>query len=237
MFMLLVFRRKIIKFIAIEIDQLELDPAQVSNRKKVPQTIVEENPQGLLVLEKISKSCFSVINNHLKQTNKAKVKEIENKILKVKNIRIRGESDITINSDRLQNPVKVKSLFDDHSLVIPKSDEVATGLGDGIGAIAYSCDDRQIVKDLDDSGMKKPGTLDSKEDEKCYVCFEEEPDAVIMDCGHGGICLGSAEASWQKDGTCLICRQPITTVLKVKNLEGLGVSKVVQVKVKKLEEA
>lgn len=55
----------------------------------------------------------------------------------------------------------------------------------------------------------------------CYVCFTEDHDAVLLECGHGGVCFACARSlATRHPRTCPICRMPITAFLKVKKTEG-----------------
>ena len=54
----------------------------------------------------------------------------------------------------------------------------------------------------------------------CYVCCVARKNAVIMECGHGGICFecGKSLAS-RHPRNCPICRAPISAVLRVERRE------------------
>jgi len=47
------------------------------------------------------------------------------------------------------------------------------------------------------------------------ICFDNEPDAVIMECGHGGVCYECSLEIWKSTGECYLCREKITQVLQV----------------------
>lgn len=50
----------------------------------------------------------------------------------------------------------------------------------------------------------------------CYVCCMERRNAVLFECGHGGLCFGCAHSlATRHPRTCPICRQQIDAVLKV----------------------
>jgi hypothetical protein len=51
--------------------------------------------------------------------------------------------------------------------------------------------------------------------EKCLTCMEKISNAVIMNCGHGGICFECASKLHQDVGTCHICRGDIEVVVRV----------------------
>ena len=48
----------------------------------------------------------------------------------------------------------------------------------------------------------------------CLVCYDSPPDAVFMDCGHGGICYKCSLELSKATGECFLCRKPIKQVLK-----------------------
>jgi hypothetical protein len=47
------------------------------------------------------------------------------------------------------------------------------------------------------------------------VCFIKPPDAVFMDCGHGGICYSCAIDIWSTTDDCYMCRHRITKILQL----------------------
>ena len=53
-------------------------------------------------------------------------------------------------------------------------------------------------------------------DKKCAICVEGLCNAVLMDCGHGGICTFCAEFLLSSKGKCHMCRAEISQVLKIK---------------------
>lgn len=50
---------------------------------------------------------------------------------------------------------------------------------------------------------------DASEANVCWVCFEAPADAVLLQCGHGGLCITCAENLWKSRAPCPMCRQPI----------------------------
>jgi len=53
-------------------------------------------------------------------------------------------------------------------------------------------------------------------DKKCAICVEGLCNAVLMECGHGGICTYCAEFLLSNKGKCHMCRAEISQVLKIK---------------------
>jgi len=67
--------------------------------------------------------------------------------------------------------------------------------------------------------------LDDLDDEsKCLICFTEPRDAVLLECGHGGICYGCARRCLRsKRRECPMCRQPVAQVVQIRLDGGSGV--------------
>jgi hypothetical protein len=67
------------------------------------------------------------------------------------------------------------------------------------------------------SGVQSPVSNRSMAGNQCLICFDNEPDAVFMECGHGGIksvnynkmigiCYECALEVWKSTGECYLCR-------------------------------
>ena len=57
--------------------------------------------------------------------------------------------------------------------------------------------------------------------EPCYLCMDRTSDAVLIDCGHGGLCTACADALWLSGvdtpggRQCPLCRRQINSVLHI----------------------
>ena len=71
------------------------------------------------------------------------------------------------------------------------------------------------AKSPDRSGKWEDSEKDYNDDQACMICFDDFPDAVIMNCGHGGICYKCALESWKKSKECFMCRGKIERVLHI----------------------
>jgi len=52
-------------------------------------------------------------------------------------------------------------------------------------------------------------------DQLCYICCERPPNAVIGECGHGGICSECAVEAIKAKGKCMECRSEAEKVIKI----------------------
>ncbi|EAR93895.2 zinc finger, C3HC4 type (RING finger) protein (macronuclear) [Tetrahymena thermophila SB210] len=56
-----------------------------------------------------------------------------------------------------------------------------------------------------------------KEQQTCLVCFVNQPNSVLMPCGHGGICADCAKDVCKKNGCCYLCRQEIQNIYQLES--------------------
>lgn len=64
------------------------------------------------------------------------------------------------------------------------------------------------------------------EEQLCFVCFDAHPNAILLECGHGGMCLDCAvrlldTTEGDPSSVCPICRSTITRVLKIRRDKAL----------------
>jgi hypothetical protein len=51
--------------------------------------------------------------------------------------------------------------------------------------------------------------------ELCYACSDTEPDAVLLPCGHRGLCSACAARLWTIDRRCPLCRRELCGVVMI----------------------
>ncbi len=51
--------------------------------------------------------------------------------------------------------------------------------------------------------------------DSCLVCMEHPQDAVLLDCGHSGLCVACACRLWERDRRCPLCREGIAGIMRV----------------------
>ena len=57
---------------------------------------------------------------------------------------------------------------------------------------------------------------DENEEDLCSICFTGPQDAVLLECGHGGICYDCAKRCLRKKGReCPMCRAPVDQVVQI----------------------
>ncbi len=64
--------------------------------------------------------------------------------------------------------------------------------------------------------MEGARSVDEDDESKCVICFSGPRDAVLLECGHGGLCYACARRCLRKKSKeCPMCRQPVTQVVHI----------------------
>ena len=74
--------------------------------------------------------------------------------------------------------------------------------------------------------IKSPSAEDDEDEDEdlCAICFTGPRDAVLLECGHGGICYACAKRCLRKKGReCPMCRAPVDQVVQIR-LDGVPTS-------------
>ncbi|CAE7446308.1 unnamed protein product [Symbiodinium natans] len=53
----------------------------------------------------------------------------------------------------------------------------------------------------------------------CFICYDQVPQAVLLECGHAGMCVSCALQLLERrasQATCAICRNPISNVVRLR---------------------
>ncbi|GMS88326.1 hypothetical protein PENTCL1PPCAC_10501 [Pristionchus entomophagus] len=64
------------------------------------------------------------------------------------------------------------------------------------------------------SKAKKPTTSPPRDSDDCTICMEATVNAVIINCGHMGMCYECAVKIKVSGKGCPICREPMKDVIK-----------------------
>ena len=87
--------------------------------------------------------------------------------------------------------------------------EAGAGAGAGGGEIQVTSPPPASLADPSDE-------TDLGEGQVCWICVSGPRDAVLLECGHGGICYGCAERCVRKrPPLCPMCRQRISCVVRL----------------------
>jgi len=196
--------------------------------------------QNIPYLMKISPTYFMMVNKDFKVKDKAHTEECKKQIQEVKQQRKANNiRKLTLKNGLLkQNNVpehKSATIRMETRKVRPKRDNPAEqgydntpGLrNEDLTNLCYSEDDADVLDEVQQKGSLRSLELDEHEN-NCVVCCLNAPNAVLMGCGHGGICYPCAIETWKSKDKCFLCRQPIDQILKVTLVNGVNVAKVIE---------
>ena len=55
----------------------------------------------------------------------------------------------------------------------------------------------------------------SSGEDVCFICMEQQQDAVLLECGHSGLCVACASSLWAQDRRCPLCRKRINSIMRI----------------------
>ncbi|CAD8093205.1 unnamed protein product [Paramecium sonneborni] len=70
-------------------------------------------------------------------------------------------------------------------------------------------------RNLNNNIIQKKKPCPQNSNSKCIICCEKSSNAILMNCGHGGICYQCAMQLAQKQKECFLCRQIISTIYEI----------------------
>ena len=110
------------------------------------------------------------------------------------------------NSDILDNSSVPDHIRPDRRNPSTSPDNTAsypTPLADDLEA-HQSEEDRQVVPQEE-----------FEQGKSCFVCLDSAPNAILLECGHGGLCVACAERLWQRGRRCPLCRAGFAGVVRI----------------------
>lgn len=57
------------------------------------------------------------------------------------------------------------------------------------------------------------------DDSLCTICYSQKSNTVLLDCGHGGICIDCATDTMKKNNHCLFCRARVIQIIEIETSE------------------
>ena len=58
----------------------------------------------------------------------------------------------------------------------------------------------------------------------CLVCLDLPANAILLECGHSGVCVDCASVLWLQSRRCPVCRKGFAAVMRIVNRQGSSVS-------------
>ena len=65
--------------------------------------------------------------------------------------------------------------------------------------------------------------LPAEDSNSCMVCLERPSNAVLLECGHSGVCVDCACALWAQSRRCPVCRKGFAAVVRIVDRQGSAV--------------
>jgi len=84
----------------------------------------------------------------------------------------------------------------------------------------------EIVQKIEEEDLENTSSL--KQDENlCYICEDNASNAILVECGHGGVCCECAKQIIEQRSTCMECRKPVKALYRIENYSN-QIGKIVQ---------
>ena len=192
----------------------------------------------------LSSTYFKPLSNSLMEKNEERLKEIKTMISafkKQKKRNSRGQENPISVEELKQNKESLDKKLNDvltKGKLIPEKKCLPPSLKLGLKLDGFEYEMRQSQLSLSrtrSNSMGKKGHLslddcpdlkewnlkkfevcqEVQEDNNCYLCCSKPANALLMGCGHGGICYDCAIEIVHKNNQCMQCRQTIDEVCKI----------------------
>jgi len=192
---------------------------------------------------RMSSTYFRPLSMGLLSKNEEKLRQLKTMITDYRKDKLK-KNKTSYDLHRFEKPINIQTLKQDKQILDEKLTKIARGEIDAqfkrttgkpkLSLIILNSDHKRTegsplkvrvkggnylsVDDLE--GLKTFKPKENKEEaiqeeNLCYLCCIEEPNAVLMGCGHGGICYGCAVILMTKQNKCMECRGKVSEIYKV----------------------
>ncbi|CAD8086491.1 unnamed protein product [Paramecium primaurelia] len=174
-------------------------------KRKQPFRFIKLNAP--LYLVKMSCTFFAIFDKiHFNQTNQKQTEQLSQRALgQQSSNRMEFQKEIKANSNSLDEKINNLEVQEQQKEIIeeqPKENEQSKKCSEIPQKSQNSInDDQQSTQD------------------KCLICYENQPNILFIPCRHGGVCEKCAEDIVLKTNQCYLCRKNIKQILKI-NTEG-----------------
>jgi hypothetical protein len=86
----------------------------------------------------------------------------------------------------------------ENSVAVPET------VAESISCVVVFCDDPDSIAPHQSSG-----------EDACFICMEKPQDAVLLECGHSGLCVTCASMLWERERRCPLCRKRIAGIMRI----------------------
>ncbi|KAL4429533.1 hypothetical protein ABPG74_014308 [Tetrahymena malaccensis] len=177
----------------------------IKTTKQIPSSI----PQFLIrfsstyFMKSDANKDVSAQMEQIKKDKKTKVDQMQNEDEKNK---LSYRNSETKSKQNRPNAASSNNAFED--LNFPKTSQKIEG--NMLDQPQSNKENKQTDRSKNDSKLTSQPSC-----QQCLVCFDNQPDSVILECGHGGLCNQCALDIWKKTGECYLCRQTISKIVQI----------------------
>jgi len=195
----------------------------------------DEKVEKTTIFDMISQTYFVPLKTYAVVTNKDDLKKLKEQIWRLKNslvklIHTNVEPNILMREkgvNELRDKKQKAKIDRANSLLISPSKLDKSDLEEVPDKLSLSENDIKIVSKIDEykkSLAPKAEVADDFEN-LCFICAEKEPNAIFLDCGHGGVCYECAQKEWKERNKCMTCRSKIEKIIKLHPIKNLNIAK------------
>lgn len=85
--------------------------------------------------------------------------------------------------------------------------------------VKYNVANKEKAIEIVTQRESMPQNIEDEDSGLCTICYSENANTVLLDCGHGSICLTCAIDSMKKNNHCLFCRAKVYQIIEIDNVE------------------
>ncbi|CAK88075.1 unnamed protein product (macronuclear) [Paramecium tetraurelia] len=172
--------------------QVDAQLQQFNKQDFIESQVSEAQMQIPKVVKRISKTYFGFDDLNSDKKSETKLQEQNKKPTHQRAL----SSQIQKNTEQINEKIKLASMMNFKIIENQKMDELKG---------------TSILHDKQD----QPRSISLSSINQCCICFDNEPDALFMQCGHGGVCYHCALDMWKNKDECYLCRKKIERVLQI----------------------
>ncbi|CAD8141924.1 unnamed protein product [Paramecium pentaurelia] len=178
--------------------QVDAQLQQFNKQGFIESQVSEAQMQIPKVVKRISKTYFGFDDLNSDKKYDSKILEQTKKPTHQRAL----SSQIEKNTEQINEKIKLASMMNFKIIENENLDELK---GTSI------LQDKQI--------QNQPRSISLSSINQCCICFDNDPDALFMQCGHGGVCYHCALDMWKNKDECYLCRKKIERVLQIQVCE------------------
>jgi hypothetical protein len=138
----------------------------------------------------------------------------EQRDLEIKEQQVKEENEVNVVQEEEVNPDYIKrprSYTTDFIAQIRKLSMTSPGKQINGSPVCLSEHYRLPSLELEEENEEEEDQCEKM----CYICESKTPNAIMVECGHGGVCVDCAVEVIKDKGKCMECRMDISKVVRI----------------------